>query len=156
MGTFADRFRPKSFAPRYPRWMVGRPLLIGSSALASLGDALFGYSQGVIAALQVQPPFIRRFFGRDVTMEQITSGDTGVDPYVQGKRSSYTLSHHWRNCQRLTSLYRISYHCGMSQHHCISCRFGCSLYLRHSWPADVRPDRRASLPCRCHHSNLVA
>ncbi|TBU44795.1 general substrate transporter [Dichomitus squalens] len=83
MGTFVDRLRPKSFTPRYPRWMVGRPLLIGSSALASLGDAMFGYSQGVIAALQVQPPFIRRFFGRNVTMEQITTGDTGVDPYVQ-------------------------------------------------------------------------
>lgn len=45
---------------------------------------MFGYSQGVIAALQIQPPFIRRFFGRDVTTEQITTGDTGVDPYVQG------------------------------------------------------------------------
>lgn len=84
MAPFLDRFRPKSFTPRYPRWMVGRPLLITSSALASLGDAMFGYSQGVIAALQIQPPFIRRFFGRDVTTEQITTGDTGVDPYVQG------------------------------------------------------------------------
>ncbi|KAI0771959.1 general substrate transporter [Trametes elegans] len=83
MGTFADRFRPQSFPRRYPQWMVGKPLLFASSALASLGDAMFGYSQGVIAALQVQPNFIRRFFGRDVTLAQVQAGETGVDPYVQ-------------------------------------------------------------------------
>ena len=83
MGAFVDRFRPKRFPRRYPQWMVGRRLLIASSALASLGDAMFGYSQGVIAALQVQPPFIRRFFGKDVTLEQINAGTTGVDPWVQ-------------------------------------------------------------------------
>lgn len=65
--------------------MVGRPLLIASSALASLGDAMFGYSQGVIAALQVQPPFIHRFFGKEVTLDQINAGMTGVDPFVQGE-----------------------------------------------------------------------
>ena len=91
MGALIDRFRPKSFTPRYPRWMVGRPLLITSSALASLGDAMFGYSQGVIAALQVQPPFIHRFFGRNVTMQQIATGDTGVDPYVQGAHHPVTF-----------------------------------------------------------------
>ena len=69
--------------------MIGRPLLIGSSALASLGDAMFGYSQGVIAALQVQPPFIHRFFGQEVTLEQITKGQTGVDPYVQCKSTHF-------------------------------------------------------------------
>ncbi|KZT09441.1 general substrate transporter [Laetiporus sulphureus 93-53] len=78
-----DRLRPKSFKPSYPRWLVGKPLLIMSSALASLGDAMFGYSQGAIAAVQVQPPFIKRFFGRDVTMEQIRIGDTGVNPELQ-------------------------------------------------------------------------
>ncbi|KAI0676964.1 general substrate transporter [Trametes maxima] len=83
MGALADKFRPTSFPARYPRWMVGKPLLIASSALPSLGDAMFGYSQGVIAALQVQPNFIRRFFGQDVTIEQIQAGVTGVDPYVQ-------------------------------------------------------------------------
>ncbi|KAH9942457.1 general substrate transporter [Epithele typhae] len=83
MSTFVDRLRPKTFPRHYPRWMVGRPLLIGSSAFASLGDAMFGYSQGVIAALQVQPPFIRRFFGHDVTLAQIQAGDTGINPWVQ-------------------------------------------------------------------------
>lgn len=67
--------------------MIGRPLLITSSALASLGDAMFGYGQGVIAALQVQPPFIHRFFGKTVTMDQIQAGETGVDPFVQGRHS---------------------------------------------------------------------
>ncbi|EMD40454.1 hypothetical protein CERSUDRAFT_62439 [Gelatoporia subvermispora B] len=78
-----DRFRLRSYTARYPRWMVGRPLLIMSSALAALGDAMFGYSQGAIAAAQVQPPFIKRFFSADVTAAQIQAGNTGVNPEVQ-------------------------------------------------------------------------
>ncbi|KAH0840104.1 general substrate transporter [Lanmaoa asiatica] len=54
-----------------------------SSALASLGDAMFGYGQGIIAAVQVQPSFIHRMFGRTVTLAQIQAGNTGVDPWVQ-------------------------------------------------------------------------
>ena len=42
------------------RWLAGAPLLYISGAMASLGDALFGYSQGVTAAFQVQPNFIYR------------------------------------------------------------------------------------------------
>ena len=64
--------------------MIGRPLLIATSALASLGDAMFGYSQGIIAANQVQPSFIKRMFGKDVTMEQIQTSDTGVNPFIIG------------------------------------------------------------------------
>ncbi|KAH9077386.1 general substrate transporter [Lactarius deliciosus] len=75
-------FKPTSYVSRYPRWMVGRPLLIATSALASLGDAMFGYSQGTIAANQVQPSFIKRMFGKDVTMEQIQTSETGVDPFI--------------------------------------------------------------------------
>ncbi|KAH9050009.1 general substrate transporter [Lactarius hengduanensis] len=75
-------FKPTSYVSRYPRWMIGRPLLIATSALASLGDAMFGYSQGTIAANQVQPSFIKRMFGKDVTMEQIQTSETGVDPFV--------------------------------------------------------------------------
>ncbi|KAL4241230.1 major facilitator superfamily protein [Abortiporus biennis] len=78
-----ERLRPKKYTARYPRWMVGKPLLYASSALASLGDGMFGYSQGVIAAIQVQPPFIHRFFGKTVTLDQIKANDTGVDPFVQ-------------------------------------------------------------------------
>ncbi|KAG2051358.1 general substrate transporter [Suillus hirtellus] len=76
-------FRPKTYSARYPQWMVGRPLLYMSSALASLGDAMFGYGQGSIAAAQVQPSFIRRMFGKEVTMAQIQAGQTGVDPFIQ-------------------------------------------------------------------------
>ncbi len=45
---------------------------------------MFGYSQGIIAANQVQPSFIKRMFGKDVTMEQIQTSDTGVDPFIVG------------------------------------------------------------------------
>ncbi|KAI0047303.1 general substrate transporter [Auriscalpium vulgare] len=62
--------------------MVGKPLLIASAALASLGDAMFGYSQGIIASNQVQPSFIKRMFGKDVTMAQIQADDTGVNDFV--------------------------------------------------------------------------
>lgn len=82
--TLTDRLRPRVYTARYPRWMVGKPLLYMSSALASLGDAMFGYGQGIIAAVQVQPSFIHRMFGKTVTMAQIQAGDTGVDPWVQG------------------------------------------------------------------------
>ena len=64
--------------------MVGRPLLVATSALASLGDAMFGYSQGIIAANQVQPSFIKRMFGKDVTMEQVQTSTTGVSPFTAG------------------------------------------------------------------------
>lgn len=36
-----------SYNPRYPNWLRGRPLLILTSVFGSLGDALFGYDQGV-------------------------------------------------------------------------------------------------------------
>jgi hypothetical protein len=81
-----------TYTVRYPRWMVGKPLLYSSSALASLGDAMFGYSQGIIAAAQVQPSFIRRMYGQDVTLEQVQMGQGGVDVYVQGKFYLCSLS----------------------------------------------------------------
>lgn len=89
--SFSDRLRPRTYTARYPRWIVGRPLLYMSSALASLGDAMFGYGQGIIAAVQVQPSFIHRMFGKTVTMEQIQAGTTGVDPWVQGQSSIIVL-----------------------------------------------------------------
>jgi hypothetical protein len=64
--------------------MVGRPLLVATSALASLGDAMFGYSQGIIAANQVQPSFIKRMFDKDVTLEQIQTSTTGVSTFLVG------------------------------------------------------------------------
>ncbi|KAI0308729.1 hypothetical protein OF83DRAFT_1273603, partial [Amylostereum chailletii] len=77
-----DRFKPTFYHSRYPRWLVGQPLLIASSALAALGDAMFGYGQGVVASNQVQPSFIKRMYGKDVTLDQIQAGDIGVNPYL--------------------------------------------------------------------------
>ncbi|KAG2011147.1 sugar transporter [Coprinopsis cinerea AmutBmut pab1-1] len=75
--------KARTFRNRYPRWMVGRPLLYASSALASLGDAMFGYSQGVIAAAQVQPSFIHRMYGPSLTLQDIENGNIGVSPFLQ-------------------------------------------------------------------------
>jgi hypothetical protein len=76
--------------------MIGRPLLVTTTALASLGDAMFGYSQGIIAANQVQPSFIKRMFGKEATMEQIETGATGVNPFIIGTYSQpcLQLEHH--------------------------------------------------------------
>src|SRR5260370_24065332 len=74
----------RTYTARYPRWMVGKSLLYSSSALAALGDAMFGYSQGIIAAAQVQPSFIRRMYGKDTTLEQVQMGQDGVDVFMQG------------------------------------------------------------------------
>jgi hypothetical protein len=65
--------------------MVGRPLLIASSALCSLGDAMFGYSQGCISTALVQPSFLRRMYGvQDITLENIAHNETGVSEYLIG------------------------------------------------------------------------
>ncbi|TFK24061.1 general substrate transporter [Coprinopsis marcescibilis] len=76
-------FKHRKIKNRYPRWMVGKPLLFASSALASLGDAMFGYSQGVIAAAQVQPTFIKRMYGPSLSFQDIENGNIGVNPFVQ-------------------------------------------------------------------------
>ncbi|KZV69207.1 general substrate transporter [Peniophora sp. CONT] len=77
-----DKLAPTSYKKHYPRWMVGKPLLYMSSALASLGDAMFGYAAGVIAANHVQPSFLHRMYGVDVTLEQVQAGETGVNEYL--------------------------------------------------------------------------
>ncbi|KAH6910487.1 general substrate transporter [Coprinopsis sp. MPI-PUGE-AT-0042] len=82
---FSLTLKKRQFKHRYPRWMVGKPLLYASSALASLGDAMFGYGQGVIAAAQVQPSFIKRMYGTTLTLEDIEGGNNGVDPMLQGE-----------------------------------------------------------------------
>ncbi|KAJ6478071.1 general substrate transporter [Mycena vitilis] len=58
--------------------MAGKPLLYISSASASLGDALLGYSQGLTAAFQIQPSFIHKIFGKAVTIKQIRHDHTGI------------------------------------------------------------------------------
>jgi hypothetical protein len=117
-----DRLRPRVYTARYPNWMVGRPLLYMSSALASLGDAMFGYGQGIIAAVQVQPSFIHRMFGKTVTMAQIQAGSTGVDPWEQGSFSSCCFA-------SIHSPIHGSHYCLMSEHHRVLCVFPGSLHL---------------------------
>ncbi|KAF7316433.1 General substrate transporter [Mycena indigotica] len=52
--------------------------------MASLGDALFGYSQGVTAAFQVQPNFDTKMFaqGRLITTENIKLRETEIPPIL--------------------------------------------------------------------------
>ncbi|KAJ7471616.1 hypothetical protein B0H11DRAFT_1867323 [Mycena galericulata] len=78
----AQAVKPTVYTVRYPRKMAGKPLLYISSALASLGDALFGYSQGITAAFQVQPSFIQRIYGTTVTPEQIKNGTAAIPPLL--------------------------------------------------------------------------
>ncbi|KAJ3478129.1 hypothetical protein NLI96_g9978 [Meripilus lineatus] len=70
-----DKLKRTTYTPRYPKWMIGRPILIASSALASFGDVMCGYT---IIALQVEPPFIKRFLGKTVTLAQVQADHTGV------------------------------------------------------------------------------
>ncbi|KAJ7905909.1 general substrate transporter [Mycena leptocephala] len=76
----ARAIRPKTYTIRYPRKMAGKPLIYISSASASLGDALLGYSQGITAAFQVQPSFIHSIYGKAVTSKQIKHATTGIHP----------------------------------------------------------------------------
>ncbi|KAJ6595902.1 general substrate transporter [Mycena vulgaris] len=74
--------RPFTYTVRYSRKWTGKPLLYISGAMASLGDGLFGYSQGVTAASQVQPNFIRRMYGKHVTLEEIQLRETEIPLYL--------------------------------------------------------------------------
>ncbi|KAJ7853327.1 general substrate transporter [Mycena olivaceomarginata] len=74
----ARALKPTTYTIRYRRKMPGNTLLYVSSASASLGDALLGYSQGITAAFQIQPAFIHRIYGKHVTYKQIMHATTGV------------------------------------------------------------------------------
>ncbi|KAF7540714.1 hypothetical protein G7054_g1176 [Neopestalotiopsis clavispora] len=71
-----------SYNPRYPNWLRGRPLLILTSVFGSLGDALFGYDQGIMAGLLVNPVWIRTFFsdygGADGTTDNVDTNLIGI------------------------------------------------------------------------------
>lgn len=87
-----ETYRPTKMTRRYPRWVVGKPLLIGTSALAAFGDAMFGYAQGAIASAQVQPSFIKTLYGIDVTLQDVANGQVPVDTWLQGVYSSLPIS----------------------------------------------------------------
>ena len=61
--NFVERaLKPAIYIPRYPQWMVGKPLLWATCFFGSLGDALFGYDQGIMSGLLVNEVFIKRFY----------------------------------------------------------------------------------------------
>ncbi|KAF9552727.1 general substrate transporter [Agrocybe pediades] len=135
-------FRRKEYVVRYPRWMVGKPLLYSSSALASLGDAMFGYSQGIIAAAQVQPSFIKRMYGSDVTLSQVQSGADGVDVFLQAIVVA---------CLNLTALvasYASAYVCDILGRR-MSIRLGGIIYLIASIIQIFMPNLAALVIGRC-------
>ncbi|KAL3450520.1 general substrate transporter [Aspergillus insuetus] len=66
---------------RYPRWLVGRPLLWMTSLFGSLGDALFGFDQGIMAGLLVNSTWIKRFLATKGGADGTTDG---VDPSLTG------------------------------------------------------------------------
>ncbi|KAH6959921.1 putative MFS sugar transporter [Ilyonectria sp. MPI-CAGE-AT-0026] len=74
-----SKLKPKTIHHRYP--FKGKPLLWMTCAFGSLGDALFGYDQGIVSGLLVNPVFLSRFFsdygGADGT-------DDGINPSVTG------------------------------------------------------------------------
>jgi hypothetical protein len=91
--SIIQAMRPTTYTVRYSRKWTGKPLLYISGAMASLGDALFGYSQGVTAAFQVQPNFIHRRYGKEVTLAEIQWEETEVAPYLPGFAVSLALRH---------------------------------------------------------------
>ncbi|UNI22174.1 hypothetical protein JDV02_008087 [Purpureocillium takamizusanense] len=74
------KLKPTRIRHRYP--FKGAPLLWMTCAFGSLGDALFGYDQGIVAGLLVNPVFLARFFrdygGADGTSDNIDPSITGI------------------------------------------------------------------------------
>ncbi|KAF7556021.1 hypothetical protein G7Z17_g1694 [Cylindrodendrum hubeiense] len=75
-----SKLKPKSIHARY--FFRGKPLLWMTCAFGSLGDALFGYDQGIVSGLLVNPIFISKFFsdygGADGTDHAIDPSMTGI------------------------------------------------------------------------------
>ncbi|KAJ6439253.1 high-affinity glucose transporter [Purpureocillium lavendulum] len=75
-----SKLKPKTIHSRYP--FKGKPLLWMTCAFGSLGDALFGYDQGIIAGLLVNPVFISKFFSSygaaDGSSDNINPSITGI------------------------------------------------------------------------------
>ncbi|CZR64533.1 probable MFS sugar transporter [Phialocephala subalpina] len=74
--------KPKVYFPRYPKWMIGKRLLWATCFFGSLGDALFGYDQGIMSGLLVNEVFIRKFYhdhgGADGTTVAVNPSLIGI------------------------------------------------------------------------------
>jgi MFS family permease len=105
--------KPTSYTPRYPKWMVGKPLLWATCFFGSLGDALFGYDQGMVvtpmerslqlkfifkgimSGLLVNEVFIKRFYSDHGGSDGTT---TAVNPSLIGElRYSHFFESDWPN-----------------------------------------------------------
>ncbi|KAJ7597815.1 hypothetical protein C8J56DRAFT_921084, partial [Mycena floridula] len=93
--------KPTKYTVCHPRRMLGKPILYTACALASLGEVLFGYSQGITATFSVEGNFmnsnespcpsrivlslfqIHPMFGKTVDEHQIQVGETGVNIWLQ-------------------------------------------------------------------------
>ncbi|KAI9040674.1 uncharacterized protein KD926_007754 [Aspergillus affinis] len=51
----------QSYKARYPRWLTGNKLLWMASIFGSLGDALFGFDQGIMAGLLVNSTWVKQY-----------------------------------------------------------------------------------------------
>lgn len=81
--NFIERaLKPAIYIPRYPKWMVGKPLLWATCFFGSLGDALFGYDQGIMSGLLVNEVFIKRFYSDHGGIDGTTHG---INPNLIGK-----------------------------------------------------------------------
>ncbi|KAH9213748.1 high-affinity glucose transporter [Leptodontidium sp. 2 PMI_412] len=80
--NFIERaLKPAIYIPRYPKWMVGKPLLWATCFFGSLGDALFGYDQGIMSGLLVNEVFIKRFYSDHGGIDGTTHG---INPNLIG------------------------------------------------------------------------
>ncbi|KAF8186936.1 hypothetical protein K438DRAFT_1919850 [Mycena galopus ATCC 62051] len=120
--AIVQAMRPTVYTVRYPRRWAGNPLLYISGAMASLGDALFGYSQGVTAAFQVQPNFIHRMYGKTVTDGDVMMRETGVLPLLPAVMVA---------CLNITALFAALGSAYLSDYlgRRVSIRIGASIYL---------------------------
>lgn len=81
-GFIERTLKPKYYIPRYPKWMVGKTLLWATCFFGSLGDALFGYDQGIMSGLLVNEVFIKRFYSEHGGAEGFTDN---VNPSLIGE-----------------------------------------------------------------------
>ncbi|KAF7351281.1 General substrate transporter [Mycena sanguinolenta] len=114
--------RPTVYTVRYSRRWAGNPLLYISSAMASLGDALFGYSQGVTVAFQVQYSFIYRIYGKQVTADEVMMRETDVIPLLPAVMVA---------CLNITALFAALGSAYLADHlgRRVSIRIGAAIYL---------------------------
>ncbi|KAJ6487861.1 general substrate transporter [Mycena sanguinolenta] len=114
--------RPTVYTVRYSRRWAGNPLLYISGAMASLGDALFGYSQGVTAAFQVQPNFIHRMYGKQVTAAEVMMRETEVLPLLPAVMVA---------CLNITALFAALGSAYLADHlgRRVSIRIGAAIYV---------------------------